>query len=148
MSATASEGAEMTVQIPMNPIVVADRLRKAAASATDENRHDDAFLMNIAANTLGALHVAEVTAPKKTRLEDEFREGRMDSLKYFRRCEPPYNHTDLHDDDALAEVTRLREALMQIERIYYTEGKDCTWRAAHMCGVAGDALTNGGHTDD
>lgn len=43
-------------------------------------------------------------------------------------------------DDAEAERDRLREALEEIERLYYTEGKDASWRAAHMRAIATDAI--------
>lgn len=51
------EGADMTksVTIPVDPIAIADRLRKRAYEATDENRHDDALLMNLAANLIGEM---------------------------------------------------------------------------------------------
>jgi len=38
------------------------------------------------------------------------------------------------------EITSLRDVLREIERIYYTEGKDANWRAAHMNRKAYDAL--------
>jgi len=47
------------------------------------------------------------------------------------KYEPP------HGDAAL--VKHLTDALTLIERLYYTEGKDAQWRAAHMNGVARDA---------
>jgi hypothetical protein len=39
------------------------------------------------------------------------------------------------------EIERLKSALHEIEIINYTEGKDAVWRAAHMNGVAYDALS-------
>lgn len=39
-----------------------------------------------------------------------------------------------------AEIAELREALTGIERLYYTEGKDAGYRAAHMNGIARAAL--------
>ena len=44
---------------------------------------------------------------------------------------------------ALAENERLREALTQIERTYYTEGKADKWRAVKMNEIA-YAAQNGG----
>ena len=37
---------------------------------------------------------------------------------------------------------RLRDALVEIERIYYMEGKDVKWRAARMRAVANTALND------
>lgn len=42
--------------------------------------------------------------------------------------------------EAAAEIARLREALAEVERAYYTEGKDATWRAAQMRQIATDAI--------
>jgi hypothetical protein len=45
-------------------------------------------------------------------------------------------------NEAADEIERLREALTEIERLYYTEAKDASWRAAHMRAIATSALTN------
>ncbi|WP_434286259.1 hypothetical protein [Celeribacter sp. SCSIO 80788] len=37
---------------------------------------------------------------------------------------------------AEAREAKLREGITLIERVYYMEGKDAKWRAAHMNGVA------------
>lgn len=38
------------------------------------------------------------------------------------------------------EAERLRSALKAIEKAYYTEGKDASWRAAQMRSIATEAL--------
>ena len=43
---------------------------------------------------------------------------------------------DTTDPRALVEIERLREALTQIERTYYMEGKTNKWRAAKMKEIA------------
>jgi hypothetical protein len=45
-------------------------------------------------------------------------------------------------DEIADEIERLREALTEIERLYYTEAKDVSWRAAHMRAIATSVLTN------
>lgn len=39
-----------------------------------------------------------------------------------------------------AEILRLREGLTEIERLYYTEAKDASWRAAQMRAIAQEML--------
>jgi hypothetical protein len=45
-------------------------------------------------------------------------------------------------DEIADEIERLREALTEIERLYYTEAKDASWRAAHMRAIATSVLAN------
>lgn len=42
----------------------------------------------------------------------------------------------------------VREAMTEIEHLYYMEGREVGWRAAHMCGVANRALAEQEKTDD
>lgn len=49
-------------------------------------------------------------------------------------------HWEGRAEKAEAEVARLRGALTEIERLYYMEGRETRWRAAHMCGEATRAL--------
>lgn len=43
---------------------------------------------------------------------------------------------------AEGRLSQAVEALQEAERIYYKEGKDATWRAAHMRGVISDFLAS------
>jgi len=43
------------IMVKVHPIDVADRIRKMAHDATDENRHTDAFLLELAADTINQL---------------------------------------------------------------------------------------------
>ncbi len=72
------------------------------------------------------------------------------------KVDGPTTATDLNGEDYLdrhrdarriarvpemeAEILRLREGLTEIERLYYTEAKDASWRAAQMRAIAQEML--------
>ncbi len=54
-------------------------------------------------------------------------------------CRAPVNLAPDGDPKYEAPPNRFQMAMTLIERVYYMEGKDADWRAAHMNGIARDA---------
>lgn len=96
-----------TVSIPLNPITVADRLRKRAADATNENRHDDAFLMDLAASMIGELAGAKERRDAETIWREYMASTKAAGMSLFKEGVTAKDIVDsLNQDDQLPADVR------------------------------------------